>query len=384
MRTSVSIYESMFTPVSDVMKWHDTLQPAPSYPAHYDKWRDGIQTSLEMVLEGGDSLTQEEQDSADVVLEIGTSIFETFLKRATAVGWASQSKEERRHAVERILSLPQIPQRTPAWYAQGKTVLTASEFSTLYGTERAVRQLAFQKVQPPSTNTNRLACITHEMGPFDWGVRFEPVVKGILEKQWGARILEAGRLLHPSDPLLAASPDGLFIDATDDARIGRLLEIKCPITREITETIPFDYWCQMQIQMEVTDIDECEYVEVKLDSITSKKSDLSGAVPDGHIWLFQDTATCKMIYAYTEEEKSAYELQGMDMIETIPWKVNRLFTKTVTRDRAWFQGTAPMRQKFWETVEKLRTGEIILLESKQKQKQKVTVEKEGCLITNDP
>ena len=91
-----------------------------------------------------------------------------------------------------------------------------------------------------------------------------------------------------------------------------------------------------------------------------------------------------MMYAYTEKEKGVYELQGMDMIETIPWKVNRLFTKTVARDRAWFQGTAPMRQKFWETVEKLRTGEVILLEPKQRQKQKVTVEKEGCLITNDP
>lgn len=384
MLASVSIYKSMFGPVSDMMRWNDVVQPAPSYQSHYDKWKNTLQDSVETILKDGDvTLNKDEEYSADIALEIGTSIFETFLKRATAVGWASQPPEERRAAVETILSLPQVPQRTPAWYAQGKCVLTASEFASLYGTERAIRQLAFQKVQPPAQNsTNRLACLTHEMGPFDWGIRFEPLVKIILEERWGAKILDAGRLLHPTDPLLAASPDGLILEATDPARVGRLLEIKCPITREINETIPFEYWCQMQIQMEVTGIDECEYVEVKLDSITSKKADLSGAVPDGFVWLFQNPTSCEMSYAYTEEQKARNEAEGIDLIETIPWRLNKLFTKTVMRDRGWFQGTASMRQQFWETVQKLRTGEVVPFEPKQKLK--VVVAKEGaCLITNE-
>jgi hypothetical protein len=196
----------------------------------------------------------------------------------------------------------------------------------------------------------------------------------ILEKQWGAKILDAGRLLHPTDPLLAASPDGLILDASDEVRVGRLLEIKCPITREITETIPFEYWCQMQIQMEVTGIEECEYVEVKLDSITPKKTDLSGA--DGFVWLFQNPASCEMMYAYTELEKAEREAEDLDLIETIPWRLNKLFTKTVTRDRPWFQGTASMRQQFWETVEKLRTGEISI-------QPKVKLVKEGCMIVEE-
>jgi len=374
----------MFSPVADMMRWNDMIQAAPSYQNHYEKWKNGLQDSIDMTVKDSEmKLSVEEEYSADIALQIGASIFERFLKQATAVGWASQSKEERRLAVEKILSLPQVPQRTQAWYAQGKSVLTASEFATIYGTERAVRQLAFQKIQPPvQQSTNRLACLTHEMGPFDWGIRFEPVVKMILEERWGAQILDAGRLLHPTEPLLAASPDGLIMDATDTARVGRLLEIKCPITREINETIPFEYWCQMQIQMEVTSIDECEYVEVKLDSITSKKMDLSGATPDGFVWLFQNPNTCEMTYAYTEAQKAAHEYGGLDLIETIPWRLNRMFTKTVARDRAWFQGTAPMRQHFWETVEKLRTGEVTPFEPKQKLK--VTVSKEGaCLIMDE-
>ena len=372
----------MFAPVADMMQWNDLLQPAPSYhhQSHYEKWKDGLQSSTaEIMAESDIALGSEESYSADIAFDIGTSIFESFLKRATAAGWASQSVEDRRSNIEKILSLPQVPQRTPEWYLQGKSVLTASEFSVLYGTERAVRQLAMQKVQPPSSSTNRLACLTHEMGPFDWGIRFEPLVKMILEQRWGAKILDSGRLMHPSDPLLAASPDGLIVDAADSARVGRLLEIKCPITREINETIPFDYWCQMQIQMEVTGIDECEYVEVKLDSITSKRTDLSGA--EGFVWLFQNPVTCEMMYAYTEVQKVSNEYQGFDLIETIPWRLNKIFTKTVTRDRAWFQGTASMRQQFWETVQKVRTGEFAPLESK---KPKVIVVKEGvCLITND-
>lgn len=374
----------MFTPVGDMMRWNDMALAAPSYHNHYEKWKNGLHDSIDTMIKDSElHLSAEEQDSMEIAMEIGASVFERFLKRATAVGWASQTKEERQLAVETILSLPQIPQRTQAWYAQGKSVLTASEFATIYGTERAVRQLALQKLQPPAISTNRLACLTYEMGPFDWGIRFEPVVKMILHERWGAKILEAGRLVHPMDPLLAASPDGLILDAEDPARVGRLLEIKCPITREINQTIPFEYWCQMQIQMEVTGIDECEYVEVKLDSVTSKKADLSGAIPDGFVWLFQNPTTCEMSYAYTQEEKQSKEAENLDLIETIPWRLTTLFTKTVARDRAWFQGTASIRQQFWETVEKLRTGEIVPFEPKQKLK--VTVSKQGvCLITPEP
>ena len=380
----------MFEPVADMIQWNDLVQPAVSHQHENTTWKNSLQESMDTIINDSEvTLSSEEVSSASIALDIGASIFETFLKRATAVGWASQSVKERQANVQTILSLPQVPQRTPAWYLQGKSVLTASEFATLFGTERAIRQLAFQKVPVPAPapvsathSTNRLACLTHEMGPFDWGIRFEPVVKMILEKSWGATILDAGRLLHPTDSLLAASPDGLILEATDPARVGRLLEIKCPITREISGIVPFEYWCQMQIQMEVTGIDECEYVEVKLDSITSKCPDLSGAtVPDGFVWLFQNLSTYQMTYAYTEEQKAINEYEGLDLIETIPWRLNKMFAKTIVRERAWFQGTASMRQQFWETVEKARAGHIAPFEPK---KLKVVVAKEGvCLIKDD-
>ena len=370
---SINSHKEMFTSISDVLSWHDLTAPAPSYANSFAEWKESAEEIFNNILnEVGDP-------DAEAARQIGIGIMEKFIEKAGAVGWAAQTPEVRRAAAERILTLDQVPQRTTEWYAQGKSVLTASEFANIFGTPRAVRQLAFQKIMPPQSQTNRLACLTCEMGPFDWGIRFEPVVKQILAARWGTKIVDSGRLMHPTDPLLAASPDGIILEATDPARVGRLLEIKCPITREIGEAIPFEYWCQMQIQMEVTGIDECEYVEVKIDSINQKKTDLSG-VPEGYVWLFQNPDTYSMVYAYTEDECAA--LTGFHPVEVIPWRLGKMYTKTVARDRAWFQGTAKAREEFWSVVGQARRGEIQPFEVKSRSKVNVTKEP-GCLITDD-
>jgi hypothetical protein len=84
-----------------------------------------------------------------------------------------------------------------------------------------------------------------------------------------------------------------------------------------------------------------------------------------------------MKYAYTEEEVKA--LDWWDLTETIPWRVNKLYTETVTRDKGWYQGTLEMRKQFWESVEKARKGAFQVVEGKPK----VIVTKEApvCLIT---
>lgn len=360
-------HAAMFKPVADLLAWRDLEAPAPSYPSLFQEWQENTEEVIETACDASEvALTQKEEASMEVVKDIGYKILGRFVERAQAAGWASQDVATRREALERLLALPQIPQRTPAWYAQGKEVLTASEFASLFGTPRAWAQLVLSKValspeaqaaQPQ--RTNRLACMSCEMGPFDWGIRFEPVVKQVLAKRWGTEIAESGRLLHPKDSHLAASPDGLILAATDPARVGRLIEIKCPITRAIGAGIPFEYWCQMQIQMEVTGIEECDYVEVKLESIQKHAVSLKeGSEPDGHLWLLQQPTTCEMAYAYTEEERSTRQADGWDLVETIPWRVADLYTRTVTRDRSWFRSTAALRTKFWEDVVAARAGQF--------------------------
>lgn len=400
-----------FHTIADILSLTDTLQSAVSHPSAFSEWRETAEGVLaDTVTSGEVAITRKEEGRLEDAKEIGFSFLEKFLVRAEAAGWAEQTPEERRAAVERILARPQVPQRTTAWYIQGKQVLTASEFGTLFASSRTRGQLVLRKAEAIAADadaavlTNRLACMTCEMGPFDWGVRFEPVVKQVLERRWGVRIAESGRLLHPTDPNLAASPDGLILEATDSARIGRLLEIKCPISRPIGNGVPFDYWCQMQIQMEVTGIDECDYVEVKLQSIQKHETELpAGAEPEGHVWLLQEPHTAQMVYAYTEEERAEREGAGWEVIETIPWRVAGFWTKTVARDRAWYRGTEELRGAFWRDVHAARVGGFTLPESTRVRRapagaapaagghQTVIVQKEGaapppsssCLIVDD-
>jgi hypothetical protein len=371
----------MFHSATELIGWSDLQGPAPSHAASFQEWKDRAETVLDDVLGSSDAkLTGSDEKSYEIGKQFGFRALEKFVVKATAVGWASQPPELRRLGAEQILARPQIPQRTPAWYAQGKEVLTASEFAKLYGSPRCVSQLVMSKVPNPlaPAATNRLACMTCEMGPFDWGIRFEPVVKQILEKKWGAKIAEAGRIMHPTDTHVAASPDGIIMEAEDPARVGRLLEIKCPITRVIGGGIPHDYWCQMQVQMEVTGVGECEYVEVKIQSLQGGDTDLSGAV-HGYVWLLQNPETCEMRYAYTESEAAALKASGWDTTETIPWRLADMYTVTVTRDMGWFQETAELRRQFWENVEKARRGAFQVVEGRAKT---VNVIKEPavCLI----
>ena len=375
----------MFEPVSQLIAAYDLEKPANSYEKSFSAWREESEEAIQAYIAEGDTV---DEASMDAAMQIGYGILEKFMKRGTVVGWATFTIEARRANLDRLLALPQIPQRTYEWYIQGKQVLTASEFSTIFGTPRAVRTMAFQKVVPAEVGgkmTNRLACPTTEMGPFDWGVRFEPVVKQVLSSRWGCKIIDTGRLMHPTDPLLAASPDGILYDAAEPARVGRLLEIKCPITRAVNGTIPFEYWCQMQIQMEVTGIDECEYVEAKIQSATAKGGAVPDMIPEGNVWLLYDAGTEKLAYAYTEEEKASFEAEGYAELEVIPWRVEKLFTKTVVRDRGWFEGTRAKREEFWDIVGQARRGEIQPFEVKSKQKLTVTVMKEGvCYISDEP
>jgi len=359
----------MFKPVVDYLRSTDTVNPASAHPSRLSLWQDQAEAEIDEIMLDGEGAARA---SAAAAKEIGLSILEKFLAIATAAGWSDQPPALRIAAAEEVLARPQVPQRTAEWYAQGKSVLTASEFATLYRTPRAVGQMIMSKVPPFATvSSNRLACMTCEMGPFDWGVRFEPVVKQILAKRWGVVIAEAGRIMHPTDTRLAASPDGIIMEATDPRRIGRLLEIKCPISRQIGEGIPFDYWCQMQVQMEVTGIEECEYVEVKIDSAM----DLSGE-PDGYIWLLQNSDTCEMRYVYTVQERA--EAGDWHELEMIPWRLGGFYSELCVRDRAWFASTEEMRAEFWASVEKAREGSFEVPLGKSKKL--VTVVKECQIV----
>jgi hypothetical protein len=387
-------YTEHFQSVADLLHWRDTEEPMPSHPSLIPAWKESAMDDMMM------AANEEANTKFTAVQELACQVLEKFLQAAKSSSWNNQSPEDRLQYAKSVLERPQIPQRTPAWYEQGKQVLTASEFSGLFGTPRAVGQLVLHKVPaalvPPGTEgpsqTNRLACRSCDMGPFDWGIRFEPVLKQVLSSSsfWGVEIAEAGRILSATDPNLAASPDGILLAASDPLRVGRLLELKCPITRKIGAGIPFDYWCQMQIQMEVTGIGECEYVEAKFESLTKTISELAplpeGApkpIAEGQFWLFQNENTLEMRYAYTDDERYDLHIPGWIQIEMIPWRLIALYTETIVRDTTWYASTEEKRAAFWKDVQKARAGTYVAAPSSKSPRVVVTKEPASCQILDD-
>jgi hypothetical protein len=347
--------------IVDYLELADESSKCPSYEALQGDWLDMFESSVYSIIPWDEFEPTDTARFNRYTTFIG-DLFCMFIDTAKNKSWLEQSRDDRLQHITRILSRPQVPQRTSEWYAQSKAVLTASEFSAILGSDRAVDSLVLQKISEPVGSSNRLACLTGEMSPFDWGIRFEPVVKQILIAMWGAEILEVGRLVHETDKHLAASPDGLVQNAEDSNRIGRLVEIKCPVRRELTGKIPFEYWCQMQIQMEVADIDECDYVEVKL---VSKYKDSDYKDPEigtigysfnGIVWIFQSPETGELKYAYNLIEKKDWEFIGWHCVEIVPWYLDKIFIETVQRDRGWFASTEVARSSFWDKVARAKAG----------------------------
>jgi hypothetical protein len=116
----------------------------------------------------------------------------------------------------------------------------------LFGSAYERGKLVLSKTEPPPPRNQPLAIPSDRMKPFDWGIRFEPVVKQIYEDKYGVTLKELGRLTHPIDPRCSASPDGLIYDCPKNERTGRLIEIKCPATREVDGKISKKYYWQIQ------------------------------------------------------------------------------------------------------------------------------------------
>jgi hypothetical protein len=282
--------------------------------------------------------------------------------------------DERREAVKDLLNRKQQGQRTKEWYEEAATMLTASEFDDIFGSPLGRGRLVMKKAHPAPIGPRRVACKTSAMTALDWGMRFEPVAKQVLEREWGAVIGECGRLYHPTMARLAASPDGFIIDADDKTHVGRLLEIKCPISRKIGGDIPHKYWVQMQIQMEVTGIAECDYVEM---TIASEGTGVVDFTPEGYLWVLSRPFAAaadgagpveELIYAYTEDESASLQTAGWTVIEKVGWAKKEICHRVVKIDNAWFKSTLPVQKLFWEDVSAAQRGDFVLPESTRAKK----------------
>ena len=152
-------------------------------------------------------------------------------------------------------------------------MLSGHEFGSIVaGGKAEYNAIVAKKCNPPEVMEGapeqNIVFLTPPEGlsPFKWGWRYEPVARDLFEMQFAGGVVYdgLGRLRHTVLPRLGASPDGLI---TTGPKVGRLVELKGPVSRQLTGSVPMDYWVQMQLQAEVCDVPAVEYFEVQLGSV---------------------------------------------------------------------------------------------------------------------
>jgi hypothetical protein len=282
--------------------------------------------------------------------------------------------EEKQAILTRILSRPQVEQRTEEWYKESQRILSGSQYATLFKGGRTRGQLVLEKAGITKREPGNCTVVrTENLNPFMWGIRFEPVVKQLYEALTNTRVGELGRLRHKTNTRLGASPDGLVIEDFTESQqcLSRFVEFKAPVTREIFNKVPEDYHIQMQIQMEVGDVEECDYLEVKFVSTYKISYKAPEETPKyrGIIYIVQKGEEL-VRYEYSplgDLEWHPVLKEDEEIVEEIHWHTNVWFLTTVKRSRDWYQSLGvPAEEAFWKDVEAAKTGAWTLPESSRK------------------
>ena len=198
-----------------------------------------------------------------------------------------------------------------------------------------------------------------------WGQRYEPVAVAIYERMSGAAVHDVGCIRHPTCAFVGASPDGIVPGAG-----GKLLEIKCVVSRIIDGTPTLAYWVQMQWQMACTGLQEVDFLECRFSEYDSEEAFCSdggwGAVDRGVLHQFhgEEQGT---FYEYaplgiTKDSFEAWTAAVLDKHATATWVVARFWRLdqkscvTVDENGAWFESAVGRAQRLWREVEEARKG----------------------------
>ena len=318
---------------------------------------------------------------------------------------------------------PQPTQRTKEWYEFRHNLITASNAYKAFENQNVKNQLIYEKCQPLNQSLFeecKQITMVNVNTTLHWGQKYEPLSVIIYEHLYNTEIEDFGCIQHEIYSFLGASPDGINVDKKS-TRYGRMLEIKNIVNRVINGIPKKEYWVQMQLQMEVCDLDECDFLETKFTEYTDHTiylSDTSIELYEDEDGLeFQNTCVSKdnqmkgiIIYFHTKEGKPFYLYKPLDIIhpkeieewqeksidnyqnseykyifiKTIYWKLDILSCVLVCRNKQWFKDNIPLLQEIWTIIEKERISGYEHRAPNRKQK-KTLVENttntgSGCLL----
>ena len=292
--------------------------------------------------------------------------------------------------LEYLKNVPQPEQRTTEWYNFRHNHLTASNLWKVFGTPSSINQLIYEKCLP--INPEKYKSGFTET-PMSWGHKYEDVSIMLYEKKYNTKIRDYGCVPHIKYEFIAASPDGINDDNTSPL-YGRMLEIKNIVNRKITGIPKKEYWIQMQLQMEVCDLDECDFLETRFKEYESYEEFMDDGnfkytkdnMEKGVIIYIKDNVNQCPHYEYMpvnytfEEYKKweedileKYNNNNYEWLKNIYWKLDQLSCVLVKRNHYWFKEAYPELEKTWNIILKEREDKSYIKRAPKKREKKDSV-----------
>jgi putative phage-type endonuclease len=287
--------------------------------------------------------------------------------------------------IEELKTQYQPEQRTSEWYEFRNGLMTASNMYKILGTPSQYNSFICEKclpvnslqLQPDYYNTDN---------PRNWGQKYEKLTLQIYEMMFKTQVSEFGCIIHPKYNYIGASPDGIVTGDTLHPHYGRMIEIKNIVNREITGVPLEAYWVQMQIQMEVCDLNICNFIETRFKecdtidewklidaSIKQKGVVITNILPNN----IKPEYTF-IIYNIDNNEEDFIYKWDLKHTQVKWWYMVEFSCVVVPRNKGWFNSVLPKLTEAWNTIiREKESGEYKIRLPKKKQT------KSKCLIPTD-
>ena len=236
--------------------------------------------------------------------------------------------------VQKLLNIPKIEQKTKEWYDARNNLITASDFAQALGKGKfgSQKQLIEKKVV-----IEEYKAIKNIF--FEWGNLFEQVACDVYSYMNKVHVNEFGLIRHPVHSFFGASPDGI----TDD---GIMLEIKCPFKRKITGDIPLQYYYQIQGQLDVCELQECDYFECEFLKFTDYDEYKSSYKKGSYTGFIIENPNKEN--KYSEVYVDLCEKNELD--NAVYWVLEKYLLKRVVKDDKFVKEELLELEKVWNKI----------------------------------
>ena len=411
----IELYETCLYLMEEFIKDYPTFVSDPDFEDMFD---ENIQELMYSQFEFDIFYTEEAEDEINDIIEYAKDeFFKNYMPPRSYSNTIILEDPHNNYITQQINVLrnkPQPIQRTKEWYEFRHNLITASNAYKAFENQKVKNQLIYEKCQPlnPSLYKEEIkeVVMVNTNTTLHWGQKYEPLSVKIYEHMYDTKIEDFGCIQHKTYLFIGASPDGINVDP-HSKRYGRMLEIKNIVNREINGIPKKEYWIQMQLQMEVCELDECDFLETKFTEYPDYTSFLCDTENEDNLCLSKEKSMKGlMIYFHTKEGKPFYVHKPLDMIhsnditlwqenmvdyyqcnpefnyiymKTHYWKLEKFSCVLVCRNQQWFNDNVKELEDIWNTITKERvTGYGHREPNRRPKKTDNTVDKpsDGCLL----